>query len=45
MRSAMARPDAARGAGDHGDFSRHIEQGHTLLSQNNGVSARFFHFN
>jgi len=31
MRSAMARPMPARRAGDDGDFSLHIEQGHVSL--------------
>jgi hypothetical protein len=34
--------DAARGAGDHGDFSGHIKQGHTLLSQIRRRMRRFF---
>jgi len=31
MRSAMARPMPREEAGDDGDFSRHIKQGHAFL--------------
>jgi hypothetical protein len=38
--------DAARGAGDDGDFSRHIKQGHVSLSQifDPAADAPVFHF-